>query len=175
MNDRDQVSSQASSHEAHHRGTSRRAPARWSTALLSLAVGCGLLACEGGGGPNTRPTFRAVHVEPLAGSINRGCGNGVVCRDTIRVTFNRAIDTTAVFDDEAPRYFRGTIAGTGAALDVAGTTVSNEMRTLVIPFQFLTNTDYVFTLDTAQDQDGNLLETSASTSFRTGSCSEPCP
>ncbi|MGD8395114.1 MAG: Ig-like domain-containing protein [Candidatus Eiseniibacteriota bacterium] len=175
MNHRDQVSSQPASHLAPTGGWHRGAAARWSPALVSLAVGTMILACDGGGGPNTRPTFRAVHVEPLAGSINRGCGNGVVCRDTIRVTFNRAIDTTAVFDDEAPRYFLGSIAGTGAALDLAGTTVSNEMRTLVIPFQFLTNTDYVFTLDMAQDTDGNLLETTASTSFRTGACTDPCP
>jgi hypothetical protein len=141
-------------------------------AALALALA---LSCSGGGGVNTQITFRAVLIEPPSGSIGRGCSQQGSCWDTVRVTFNRAIDTTAVLDESTPRFFVGSVSGTGFDLDAEGTTVSNEMRTLVIPFRSVPGNTYTFTLLEAVDLDGNLIENTARTTFTIGGCTNPCP
>jgi len=157
-------------------GSPARAPSRLPLLLfVGLVFGLVAFGCDGGGGPNTRRSFRAVLIEPSPGSIGLGCGNGAVCMDTIRITFNNPIDTTAVLDDERPRYFLASLAPSGFILDSLGTTVTNDMRTLVIPFTFSRNVAYDFALLDARDTDGNPLETTASTSFETGNCTTPCP
>jgi hypothetical protein len=156
-----------------------RAPRRLVVQLLLIALAGALalvIACDGGGGVNTQVTFRAVLIEPPTGSIGRGCGSGGSCLDTVRVTFNRSIDTTAVLDPlNRPRYFLASLSGTGFILDSLGTTVSNEMRTLIIPFQFVPGNTYTFTMLAAQDTDGNQLENTARTTFTMGNCTNPCP
>ncbi len=147
-----------------------------TTPIWSLLLAAALSGCNGGGGPNTERSFRAVLIEPTPGSEGRGCESAAAtCLDTVRITFNAAIDTTAILDDETPRYFLATLGGVGFQLDVQGTTLSNEGRTLVIPFQFTADNRYEFTLLEAVDTMGNRLENTAATSFRMGPCKNACP
>lgn len=138
--------------------------------------------CDQGGGPNVSESFRVVLVEPRVGGATR-----IACRDTVFVTFNSPIDTTAIYDDEPPRYFLASIAP-GAALDVAGVALSNPEttaggqpipgteRTLILPFTFLPNTNYTFNFLLARGQNGDELETSAQTAFTTAvSGQQGCP
>jgi hypothetical protein len=152
--------------------------------LLVAALGALLLgapACDESGGPNTELSFRVVLLEPTAGSTN------VACEDTIRVTFNHPIDTTAVYDPEnRPHYFIATIAPP-ALFDSLGVTLSNPEedvngdpipgteRTLNLPFEFAPATNYTFNFDLARDQDGRELETRASTVFQTAAGPPGCP
>ncbi len=153
-------------------GPGRRLAAGLLLGALALVLAL-TLACEGGGGPNTQSTFRAVFLEPEPGQTG-GCMSSGACVDTVRITFNHAIDTTAVLDTSRPRYFLASLTGGGFILDSLGTTVTNEMRTLVIPFELLHGTNYTFTLLQAVDLEGRQLENAASTSFAV-ECTEPCP
>jgi hypothetical protein len=158
-------------------------PAPISVALVAAALAAFLFAagCDDSGGPNVSESFRVVLVEPPAGAPS------IPCRDTVFVTFNSPLDTTAIYDDEAPRYFLATIQP-GAALDVAGVALSNPEttpggepiagteRTLILPFTFLPNTNYTFNFLLARGQNGDELETSAQTTFRTApSGQQGCP
>jgi hypothetical protein len=122
---------------------------------LSAAGGCGDEESL-----NTTIPFRVVLIEPLSGTQD------VACTDTIRVTFNQAIDTTAVVDNEPPRYF---VAGinSGAALNTAGIFLSNQGRTLNLPFTFQPSTHFTFSFLQAIGQDGQALETQGQTTFDT--------
>jgi hypothetical protein len=146
-----------------------------------LAAILGATGCDDSGGPNVEESFRVVLVEPRAGAT------GIPCPDTVFVTFNSPIDTTAVYDDEAPRFFLATIQP-GAALNAAEVALSNPEttpggdpipgteRTLVLPFTFLPNTNYTFNFLLARGKNGEELETTAQTSFRTaGSGQQGCP
>ncbi len=151
---------------------------------LALATGLAVLAasgCDQGGGPNVSASFRVVLLEPGAGATN------IACRDTIFVTFNNPIDTTAVYDEDPPRYFVATL-NAGATLDVAGVFLSNPEttpggqpipgteRTLGLPFTFLPETNYIFNFLIARDTNGRELETTAQTAFRTAdSGQQGCP
>ncbi len=158
---------------------------RWMIIASILAATAAVLmvapGCDEGGGPNVTESFRVVLVEPTAGSQNASC------RDTIYVTFNSPLDTTAVYDDEAPRYFLATLQP-GAALDVNAVFLSNPEtsasgqpipgteRTLGLPFDFLPSTNYTFNFIIARNQDGRELETSAQTTFRTAATGQQgCP
>jgi len=148
-------------------------------ALLSALLAAS--GCDQGGGPNVSESFRVVLVEPPAGASN------IPCRDTVFVTFNAPIDTTAIYDDEAPRYFLATIQP-GAALAAAevaltnpettagGDPIPDTERTLVLPFTFLPNTNYTLNFLLARGKNGEELETSAQTTFRTApSGQQGCP
>jgi hypothetical protein len=153
--------------------------------LALAAFGLGIFlaapACDEGGGPNTELSFRVVLLEPTAGSTN------VACLDTIRVTFNHPIDTTAVYDPEnRPHYFLASIAppalfdSLGVTLsnpeeDVSGDPIPGTERTLNLPFEFAPATNYTFNFDIARDQDGRELETRASTVFQTAAGPPGCP
>jgi hypothetical protein len=154
----------------------------WS-ALIAAGLAAFLAAsgCDQGGGPNVSESFRVVLIEPRAGT------SSIPCRDTVFVTFNAPIDTTAIYDDEAPRYFVASI-NSGAALDVAGVALTNPEttpggepipgteRTLVLPFDFASNTNFTFSFVLARGQNGEELETSAQTTFRTApSGQQGCP
>ncbi|HWN82752.1 MAG TPA: Ig-like domain-containing protein, partial [Candidatus Udaeobacter sp.] len=137
-------------------------------------------ACDQGGGPNVDPSFRVVFLEPSAGSTN------VACSDTIRVTFNHPIDTTAVYDTSRPQYFLAGIQPS-ALFDSLGVTLSNPEtdvngqpipgtnRTLNLPFRFAPATNYTFNFDLARNTDGRELETRASTVFQTAAGPPGCP
>lgn len=137
--------------------------------------------CDQGGGPNVSESFRVVLVEPRAGA------SGIPCPDTVFVTFNSPIDTTVIYDDEAPRFFLATIQP-GAALAAAEVALSNPEttaggepipgteRTLILPFTFLPNTNYTFNFLLARGQNGDELETTAQTTFRTATSGQQgCP
>ena len=81
---------------------------RHTTLVIAAAMLLAISACSGGGGPNTKQSFRAVLIEPTPGESDRGCNDQGACLDTLRITFNAAIDTTVVLDDEHPRYFLAT-------------------------------------------------------------------
>jgi Bacterial Ig-like domain len=150
---------------------------------LPVALGAAsLLACSDSGGPNTEQSFRIVLMEPTVASLN------VACNDTIRVTFNHPIDTTAVYDDEVPRYFIATIDPSNSVIfDAAGVTLSNPEldandqpipgtnRTLNLPFEFAPGTNYTFNFDIARDTSGRELETRGSTTFQTAPGAPGCP
>lgn len=143
-------------------------------ALITAGLAALLAAsgCDQGGGPNVSESFRVVLIEPRAGV------SGIACLDTVFVTFNAPIDTTAIYDDEAPRYFLATIES-GAALDVAGVALTNPEttpggqpipgteRTLILPFTFVPNANFTFNFVLARGQNGEELETSAQTTFST--------
>ncbi len=147
--------------KAQNPAKNRRAPSLLPALAFAVlgAFGAGG-GCSQKGGTNTTITFRAVLVEPRAGSTN------VPCEDTIRVTFNKAIDTTAVYDVDRPRYFKASIQP-GAIFDSLGVFLSNDDRTLNLPFTFAPNTNYTFNFTLARSQDGKELETSAQTTFQT--------
>lgn len=133
--------------------------------VLALLLAAG---CSEKGGTNVDIPFRVVLIEPVSGSTNVPCG------DTIRVTFNGPIDTTAVFDDDYPRYF---IAGinSGGVLE-PGTFLSNSDRTVNLPFTFVASTSFQFTFLQAQGENGRTLETPAETTFETAPPGPPgCP
>ena len=144
------------------------------------AMALAVPACDQGGGPNVESSFRVVLLEPNAGSTN------VSCADTIRVTFNHPIDTTAVYDTSRPKYFLAGIQPS-ALFDSLGVTLSNPEedvngdpipgteRTLNLPFIFAPATNYTFNFDLARDQDGHELETRASTVFQTAAGPPGCP
>ena len=143
--------------------------AGWICVLAALVFALLLVGCGEEGGPNTTVPFRVVLVEPTPLSTN------VSCVDTIRVTFNQPIDTTAVFDDEPPRYF---VAGinSGAFFDGPGTFLSNSGRTLNLPFTFVPSTTFTFSFLQARGQEGENLETQAQTTFETApSGQQGCP
>lgn len=148
---------------------------RWlaGAAILGVATLLALPACDESGGPNVEASFRVVFLEPSAGATS------IPCKDTIRVTFNHPIDTTAVYDPfNYPHYFIAGIAPS-AAFDSLGVTLSNPEtdvngqpipgteRTLNLPFEFLDGVNYTFDFNLARDQDGRELETRASTVFQT--------
>jgi hypothetical protein len=151
--------------------------------LLALGAASlvAFLACGDDGGPNTEISFRIVLMEPAVASLN------VACHDTIRVTFNQPIDTTAVYDDEQPDYFLATMTPVGAILDIDGITLSNPEldandqpipgtnRTLNLPFEFAPGTTYTFNFDMARDTSGRELETRGSTTFQTAPGAPGCP
>lgn len=155
---------------------------RWlaGAAILGVATLLALPACDEGGGPNVEASFRVVFLEPSAGATN------VACSDTIRVTFNHPIDTTAVYDVSRPKYFLAAIQPS-AIFDSLGVTLSNPEsdvngqpipgteRTLNLPFTFAAATNYTFNFDLARDQDGRELETRASTVFQTAAGPPGCP
>jgi len=137
--------------------------------LVALVFALYLMGCSEEGGPNTTFPFRVVLIEPTPLSTN------IPCTDTIRVTFNQPIDTTAVFDDEAPRYF---VAGinSGAAFDGPGTFLSNSGRTINLPFTFQPSTNFTFSFLQARGEGGENLETQAQTTFETApSGQQGCP
>jgi len=155
----------------------------WRWLALVAILGATLLAlpaCDESGGPNTEASFRVVFLEPSAGATN------VACSDTIRVTFNHPIDTTAVYDENRPQYFLASIQPS-AIFDDLGVTLSNPEsdvngqpipgteRTLNLPFTFAPATNYTFDFNIARDQDGSELETRASTVFQTAAGPPGCP
>lgn len=141
------------------------APALAAAFVLALLAAAG---CSEEGGPNLDIPFRVVLIEPLRGTTN------VACNDTIRVTFNGPIDTTAVFDDEPPRYFLAGITA-GGVLE-PGTFLSNADRTLNLPFTFVASTSFQFTFLQAQGENGRMLETPALSTFDTApSGQQGCP
>jgi hypothetical protein len=138
-------------------------------AFAVLVFGLLVVGCGEDGGPNTTVPFRVVLIEPTPLSTN------ISCTDTIHVTFNVPIDTTAVFDDEHPGYF---VAGinSGAVFDGPGTSVSNSGRTLNLPFTFVPSTNFTFNFLIAQGENGEQLETPAQTTFQTApSGQQGCP
>jgi hypothetical protein len=160
--------------------TSRRGT-RPALAALVLGFASLLAACNQSGGPNVAPSFRVVLLEPTAGSTN------VACNDTIHVTFNHSLDTTAVYDElHYPHYFLAGIQPPGI-FDSLGVTLSNPEtdangqaihgteRTLNLPFTFAPATNYTFNFDIARNQDGQELETRASTVFQTAAGPPGCP
>jgi hypothetical protein len=155
-------------------------------AILGVATLLALPACDESGGPNVEASFRVVFLEPSAGATNVAADDTAgACSDTIRVTFNHPIDTTAVYDPNYPHYFKAGIAPS-AAFDSLGVTLSNPEedangqpipgteRTLNLPFKFLAGTNYTFDFDLARDQDGRELETRASTVFQTAAGPPGC-
>lgn len=132
-------------------------PAAIAPALLLAFLAAG--GC-GNSEPDTT-SFRVVLIEPLTNRTARR-----PCQDTIRVTFNRAIDTTAVFDVGVPRYFLASIQPS-ASFDSLGVFLTNFDRTLNLPFEFQSDTRFTFDFVLAQDQEGRQLESRAQTNFTT--------
>jgi hypothetical protein len=85
------------------------------------------------------------------------------------------IDTTATFDLGRPTYFTAFLSP-GAIFDSLGVVLSNDGRTLALPFIFGPNTPYTFDFVLAQDVEGRLLESRARTTFTTApSGASGCP